>query len=160
MFDRALTESEKKKDFQGAGVAAKTVIDPMEMCAVESKNGPVPLLYHWPYCRWLEYSGRGRCQCYMQRAATRARVHPSMIKAVTNALLKYDDLMALIAIVVSNYVEKLSTRDKRKNVARTDKQIIELLPLPSTSDRLEDDDFLFKEKENCRQRRDKNNKEK
>lgn len=52
---------------------------------------------------------------HMQKAEMRAIVHPSMIKAVCNALPKNDALMAPIATFVYDYVEIESKHVKKKD---------------------------------------------
>lgn len=65
----------------------------------------------------------------------KAVVHPSLIKAVSDALLKNDNLMTPIAIFVSNYVKKeLNHVRKEENVFRARRKTRGLPPLPPTPD--------------------------
>lgn len=52
---------------------------------------------------------------HMQKVAVRADVHPFMIKAVSDALLKNDDLVAPTAMFLLIYVKKQSNCVKTKD---------------------------------------------
>lgn len=88
-----------------------------------------------------------------------AVLHPSTIKAVSDVLLNNDDLMAPIAIFVSNYDEEKSIRVKKdKDLAGPKKKIRELSPSPPALDPSDNDDIPSKQKKNRQLLRDKKNK--
>lgn len=133
-------ESKKKRDSQVAKIAEKADIDSMEKCAVEAQNTLVrsteSLAIRSVAGNILE---KGVVAGHMQRAAMRAVVHPSMFKAVSNALFKKDKLMAPIATFVSNHVEKESSRIKKEGkFTGSRRKIRELLPSFSISDPSDD----------------------
>lgn len=79
----------------------------------------------------------------------RAVVHPTVIKAVPDLLLKNDDLIVPIATFASDYVEKGSTRlKKEEDLAGSRRKIRELPPSLPTSDPSDDDNISCKEKKN------------
>lgn len=113
MIDQALKESEINIYSWGAKMAWKTIIDALEMCAVKEKNRSVrsvPLLAITSIIGDVFEEDIVAEQ--QRKAAMKAVIHPVMIEAVTDALLKEDQLMCLIATFVSTYVEKESARVK------------------------------------------------
>lgn len=88
-----------------------------------------------------------------------AGVHPSVIKAISAAMLKNNNLMVPVATILLNYVEKDSNRVKiEKDLSRTSGKMRELSSLPRYSDPSDDDCILSKGKKNPRVRRDMNSK--
>lgn len=70
----------------------------------------------------------------MWKAAMRAVMFCLMLKSKSGALLKHDDFMAVLFMLVSNHIEKESNLLKKKEEnykSKLKKQ--EVLPLPSTS---------------------------
>lgn len=93
----------------------------------------------------------------MQRSKIKAAVRHSILKVVFTPLLENDDLIAPIAIFVSNYVEKESNTVKvDKYLAASKRQIWGLLLYPPTADSLADDEISSQVKRILRFRRDKN----
>lgn len=98
---------------------------------------------------------------HMQKAAKRAVVHPSMIKAVPDALPKNNDFMAPIATLVSNYAEKKLNRVKKEEkCSGLRRKIHELPPSPPTSHSSDDNDIPSNKKKNRRLHRSKKNRKK
>lgn len=89
----------------------------MEMCVMEEQHRAV-----WSTISLAISSVVGNvlskevAASHMQNAPMRAVLypHPTVIKAVSTALLKKDDLMAAIAIFVSNYIGKGSIRVEKE----------------------------------------------
>lgn len=105
MIYQAVIESEKKRDYHKAEMAEKTVIGTMELCAVEGQR---ELVRSAVALDILSVAGdvldEGVVAGHMEKAAMRAVVNPSMIKAVSDALLNNEDIMAPVAKGVSSYV--------------------------------------------------------
>lgn len=77
----------------------------------------------------------------------KAVLHPLVVKAVSDALLMKDDLMASIAIFVLKYVEKESDRVKmERHLARSRRKTCELQSASPISDPSDDDDIPSKQK--------------
>lgn len=92
----------------------------------------------------------------MQRATMREVVNLSMIKAVSDALLKNGDLVARIAIFVLNFAERMSNCVEKKDyLVGSRRKIRELLPSPPTLIPPNDNYIPLKEKNNSRVRRDR-----
>lgn len=93
---------------------------------------------------------------HMQRALTKAAVNFSTMKAVSDDLLKNDDLLPLIAAFVPNYVEgKLDRVKKKEFFAGSRIKVRELSPSPIAFDPSNDDDIPFQKKKNRRLHRNK-----
>lgn len=110
---------QKRRDSQIDEIAEKTAIDVMEMRAGKVQDrlvqSTVSLAVEWVIGSILNQevvTGQ------MQRAARRAAVNPSVIKAVSNALVENDNLMASIATFKLSYVAKVSSRVKEKRKFR------------------------------------------
>lgn len=96
-------ESEKKRNSQVEEKAEKIFIDASEMCAVEGQHGPVQSFVSLANRSVVgDVLDEGVVAAHMQKATMRAVVHPPMIKAVSEALLKNGALMAPIVTFVSN----------------------------------------------------------
>lgn len=77
----------------------------------------------------------------------KAFMQPAMIKVVSDAFLKNDELMAPIATFVSNYVQwKTICIIEEKEVSGSRRKFYELHPSPQTSDSSDDDDMTSKHK--------------
>lgn len=106
-MNQAFVESKKKSDAQVAEMAKQTVSGAIEMCAAEAQDATaqstVSLAIRSVIENILDEEVHAR---HTQRAAMREVVRPSMIGAVSDALLKHDNLMAAITTIVSSCVEK------------------------------------------------------
>lgn len=117
MIDEALIESDKSRDSQVAKMTENMSIDAMKLFSVEVQHGTVQSIVSLAI-----YSVAGNllhkklAADHMQKTATKAVVHLSMIRAVADALLKKDNLLASISTFASNYVEKsqLASRKRKK----------------------------------------------
>lgn len=155
--DKAFLNSRNRKDPPVAEVTGKTVIDAMEMYAVNAQDGPVRstiLLAVRLLIRNI--LDRRAVADHMQRVANRAVGYLSMIKTVSDTLPKDDDHMVPIAAIVSNYAKKVPNRVKKEGeLTGSRRRLRELLPSHPTSDPSDDDDIPSSEKMNRRLRRDK-----
>lgn len=147
MFNKAAIKLERKRDFQVAGMAEKTVIDAVDMYAIEGQYGHVrsAVPSAIPSVVGDVLDERVVAE-HTQKSATRAVVHPSIIKAVFDTLLKKDD-MAPIATFVANYVEKeFICVKKEKKLPELRRKIHMLQPSPPTSDPSDNDDKPSRDK--------------
>lgn len=89
MVDKAVMESEKRRDSQLAKMAEKIVIDAMEMYAVEGQHetvqSPVSLVIQSVVGVVLDNEVVAG---HMHRAAMRAAAHPAKINAAANDFLR------------------------------------------------------------------------
>lgn len=97
MIDLALMKFEKKRNSQVSEMAKETVIGARGMCAVEAQDSPVRSTVSLAIQSVIgNIPGKEVVAGRLQRTAMRAVVHPSVVKAVFDALLKSDVLMAPI----------------------------------------------------------------
>lgn len=91
MTDQALEESRKKRDHQVTELTENTIIDVLEMCAVEGRHGDVRFIV---FLAIISVTGdvldEGKIAAQAREVAARAVVHPVMIQAVTKVLLNED----------------------------------------------------------------------
>lgn len=110
----ALLDTQKKTDTWKAEVAGATVINAMKISAVEAQDRSVHFTLSLAVRVVIGIILEERVLAdYKQNAMMGAVVHPSIFEAFSNVFLKNVDLMALIATVVSNYVEKRSNCVKK-----------------------------------------------
>lgn len=96
-------------------MAEVMVTDAMEMCDVRAPDGlilsTVSLAIGSVMWNVLD---EGVVAGHIQSAASTVDMHPLMIEAASNALLKNDNLIAPIVNFVLNYIDKASNRVKKK----------------------------------------------
>lgn len=111
MTNQVPEKSEKRRNSRMTEMAEKMVIDALKMYAVARQSGYVQFVEALGIRSIIDnFFSKGRVAKQAHKTAARAAVHPVMIEAVTNTLLKNNQLMGPVAMFVSNYVEKKKNR--------------------------------------------------
>lgn len=97
MINHVFRESEKERNSQVAEIAWKTVFDAMEMWGLEGQHGHVRSGVSLAIWSTAELN-KGVVAGHMQQLAMRSVLYPSILNAVSDALLNNDNLMASLAM--------------------------------------------------------------
>lgn len=148
IIEQTIRDLVKGTGSQFIEMAEKKVIATKKMCAVEGRHGTVRFRVSFVIRSVVrEVLNKGVIADHKQKAAMRAVVDPAMITTVSKALLENGELMATIAIFMSNYVEKeLIQVKKGEEVSGLRNKIRKLAPSRPTSDPSENDDKPFTDK--------------
>lgn len=120
MIEQVVLDSKKKGDSQIIEIAASTVIDAMKILAVETQDGPVRSTVMLAIRLVIRIKlDEEVIAGHIQEAALRGSLHHSINRAVSDALMEIEDLIAPFATFESKYVVKESTPvDKEENLAQ------------------------------------------
>lgn len=146
MIDKALFEPEKKRNFQVAKMVGKTVVDAMNMCALEAQNKPVQSTVSLALrLASGNVLNEGVVADVYGDVCDESGCAPLKSEAVFDAMLKNEDLIAPIALFVPIYVRKDSNHIKKEeNLAGSRRKAYELSPSTPTSDPSDTDNVPLK----------------
>lgn len=153
MIVKTVLKLEKKRASQVAGMPEKTVIDALEMCAVEVQHGAILSAASMSVQKIMDdFLDKDADTGPVQETAIRTVVKSVLINNLTKALPRENQLMASAATLASNCVKKVDLRQRKKKY-QSQKKTPSLPPTPPMLDLSAIDDILFQEKKSRRSRR-------